>query len=148
MADRPTMSMSRVGRPRMRSRSVHVPSHIPVASKARKCRTAQRIPTKGKGAGKGKKATKKSNKAVAVVSSDSEDAPAEEQQEPDHATGSLIEEHSANIPAEDIEQPQNPGYPNPSPVQPPVPMANNQLIGLILDLSFQGLPMKMWKHIY
>ena len=75
MADRPMMSMSRAGRPRKRSRSVHVSSHIPVASKAGKCRTAcaQRIPTKGKGAGKGKKATKKSNKAVVVVSSDSED---------------------------------------------------------------------------
>ena len=75
MADRPTTSMSRAGRPRMRSRSVHVPSHIPVASKARKHRTAsaQRIPTKGKGTGKSKKATKKVNKAVAVVSSDSED---------------------------------------------------------------------------
>ena len=115
MADRPMMSTSRVGRPRMRSRSVHIPSHIPIASKAGKHRTAsaQRIPTKGKGAGKGKKATKKSNKAVIVVSSDSEDlevdfphyhpnqphkvpkelpqqlnlsadAPTEEQQEPDH----------------------------------------------------------------
>ena len=75
MADRPATSMSRAGRPRMRSKSVHIPSHIPVASKARKCRTAsvQRIPTKGKGAGKGKKATKKSNKVVTVVSSDSED---------------------------------------------------------------------------
>ena len=59
MADRPTTSMSTVGRPRMRSRSVHIPSHIPIASKARKLRTtsAQRTPTKGKGAGKGKKAT-------------------------------------------------------------------------------------------
>ena len=75
MADRPTTSMSRAGKPRTRSRSVHIPSHIPIASKARNHRTAsaQRIPTKGKGAGKGKKATKKSNKTVAVVSSDSED---------------------------------------------------------------------------
>ena len=59
MADRPKMSMSRAGRPRTRSRSVHVPSHIPIESKAGKQRTAsaQRIPTKGKGAGKGKKGT-------------------------------------------------------------------------------------------
>ena len=59
----------------MRSRSVHIPSHIPIASKAGKHRTAsaQRIPTKGEGADKGKKATKKSNKAVVVVSSDAED---------------------------------------------------------------------------
>ena len=75
MADRPTMSISSAGRPRTRSRSAHIPSHIPIASKAGNHRTAsaQRIPTKGKGEGKGKKATKKSNKAVAVVSSDSED---------------------------------------------------------------------------
>ena len=58
----------RADRPRTRSSSVHVPSHISIASKAGKCRTTsvQRIPTKGKGAGKGKKATKKSNKAVVV----------------------------------------------------------------------------------
>ena len=34
MADRPTVSTSRAGRPRMRSRSVHLPTCIPVASKA------------------------------------------------------------------------------------------------------------------
>ena len=75
MADRPMTSTSRTGRPRTRSRSLHIPSHIPIASKAGKCGTAsaQRIPTKGKGAGKGKKATKKSNKTVVVVTSDSED---------------------------------------------------------------------------
>ena len=57
MADRPTTSISRVGRARMISRSVHIPSHIPIASKARKLRTTsvQRTPTKGKGTGKGKK---------------------------------------------------------------------------------------------
>ena len=158
MADRPMTSVSSAGRPRMRSRSAHIPSHIPVASKKRKCRTAsaQRIPTKGKGTGKGKKATKKSNKAVKVVSSDSEDlevdfphyhpnqphevpaelsqqsnppadAPTEDQQELDHPADHPIEEHPTNIPVEDIEQAQNPGNPNPLPVQPPIPMANNQL---------------------
>ena len=75
MADRHMTSTSRTGRPRMGSRSAHIPSHIPITSKAGIHRTAsaQRIPTKGKGTGKGKKATKKSNKAVAVVSSDSEE---------------------------------------------------------------------------
>ena len=123
MADRPTMSTFRVDRPRMRSRSAYVPSHLPIASKTRKLRTAsaQRTPTKGKSTSKGKKATKKSNKAVAVVSSDSEnlevdfphyhpnqphevptelpqqpnppvDSPTEEQQEPDHPTDDPIEE--------------------------------------------------------
>ena len=169
MADRPTTSMSRVGRPRLRSRSAHVPSHVLVASKARKCRTAsaQRIPTKGKGTGKGKKTTKKSNIAVALVSSDSEDLevdfphyhpnqphkvsaelpqqpnppvdiPTEEQQEPDHPRDDPIKEHLTNIPAEDIEQPQNPGNPNPLPVQPPIPMANNQLNWCHFKPEFSG----------
>ena len=171
MADRPTTSMSRAGRPRMRSRPVHILSHIPVASKARKLRTAsaQRTPTKGKGAGKDKKATKKSNKAVAVVSSDSEDlevdfphyhpdqphkvptelpqqpnppadTPTEEQQELDHHTDNLIEEHLTNVLGEDIEQPQNPGNPNPLPVQPPIPIANNQLNWSHFRPEFSGTP--------
>ena len=56
MADRPTTSMSSAGRSRMRSRSAHIPSHIPVVPKARKPRTAsaQRTSTKGKGKGAGK----------------------------------------------------------------------------------------------
>ena len=77
MADRPMTLTSRASRPRMRSRSVHIPSCLPLDPKAVKPRTkyAQRTLTKGKGkgTGKGKKTTKKSNKAVAVVSSDSED---------------------------------------------------------------------------
>ena len=117
MADRPTASTSRAGRPRMRSRSAHFSSCIPISPKAGKPRTksAQRPQAKGKGkgAGKSKSTTKKSHKAVTVVSSDSEDlevdfqlhppnqpheipvdlpqepnppadTPAEEQQEPDH----------------------------------------------------------------
>ena len=63
MADRPTTSMTREGRPRMKLRSVHLPSCIPVAPKAVKPRTksAQRTPAKGrgKGTGKGKETTKK-----------------------------------------------------------------------------------------
>ena len=57
MADRPTTSTSRAGRPRMRSRSVHILTHTPVAHKAGKLRTTstQRAQTKGKG----KKTTKK-----------------------------------------------------------------------------------------
>ena len=77
MADKPTTSMSRAGRPRMKSRSSCIPTCLTVASKVVKPRTnsTQRAPTKGKGAGKGKKTTKKSNKAATVVveSSDSED---------------------------------------------------------------------------
>ena len=75
MADRPTASTSRASRPRMRSKSVHLFSCIPVAPKTGKLRTtsAQRALTKGKGAGKGKKIPKESSKPVVVVSSDSED---------------------------------------------------------------------------
>ena len=77
MADMPTASTSRAGRPRTRLRSAHLPSCIPVAPKAGRPRTksAQKALAKveGKGAGKGKKTTKKSDKAVAVISSDSED---------------------------------------------------------------------------
>ena len=45
---------------------------VPKGGKHRSAST-QRIPTKGKSAGKGKKTIQKPNKAVAVVSSDSED---------------------------------------------------------------------------
>ena len=57
------------------------------------------------------------------------DAPAEEQQEPDHPADDPIEEphHPVKVPAEDVEQPKNPGNPNPLPVKPLIPMANNQL---------------------
>ena len=76
MADRPITSTSKVGRPRTRSRSVHIPSYIPIAPKAGELITtsAQRTLKKGKdkGTGKGKKTTKKSNKAVTVVSLDLE----------------------------------------------------------------------------
>ena len=167
MADRLMTSISRAGRPRMRSRSVHLHSHIPIASKAGKHRTAsaQRIPTTGKGVGKGKKTTKKSNKAVVVVSSDSEDlevdfphyhpnqphklpqqpnlpvdAPAEEQQEPDHPTDDPIEGHPTNVPVEDGKQLQNPGNPNQLPVHPPIPMANNQLNWSHFRPEFSGTP--------
>ena len=175
MADRPMPSTSRAGRPRTRSRSVHLPSHIPVAPKAAKPRTksAQRTLAKGngKGAGKGKKTTKKSDKAAAVVSSDSEDlevdfphhppnqphevpmvlpqepnppadTPAEEQQEPDHPVDVLIKEphHPAHIPAGDTEQPQEPGNSNPLLVQPPIPMANNQLNWSYFRHEFSGKP--------
>ena len=69
------------------------------------------------------------------------DAPTEEQ-EPDHPTGNPIEEphHPANVPAEDVEQPQHPGNSNPLPVQPPVPMTNNQLNWSHFRPEFSGTP--------
>ena len=74
-ADRPTASTFRAGTPRTRSQSVYLSSHIPVIPKTGKHSTTskQRAPTKGKGAGKGEKASKKSSKPIVVVSSDSED---------------------------------------------------------------------------
>ena len=172
MADRPTASMSRAGRPRTRSRSAQVSSHIPVAPKTRKrTNSAQRLLTKGKGAGKGKKIPEKSNKPVLVVSSDSEDlgvdfpnyhpnqlhkipteipqepnppedTPVEEQQEPDHCIDTTIEEpdHPENISAGDAEEPQDPGNFNPVPVQPLIPMANNQLNWSHFRPEFSGKP--------
>ena len=73
MADRPTASTFKAGRPRTRSRSAHLPSCIPKAVRPR-TKSAQRTQVKGKGkdAGKGKSTKKKSGKPVAVVSSDSE----------------------------------------------------------------------------
>ena len=170
MADRPTMSTSSTGRPRTRSRSVHIPLHTPIAHKAGKLRTTstQRMQTKGKG----KKTIKKPNKAVTVVSSVSEDlevdflhyhpsqphevpanlpqeynpltdAPAEEQ-ELDHPVGAPIEEphHPTHAPAEDIEPPQDPGNPNPIPVQSCASMANNQLNWSHFRPEFSGTPHK------
>ena len=75
MADRPTASTSRAVRPRTRSRSAHLPTHIPIASKAvrPRAKSVQKTQVKGKGTGKGKSTKKKLGKAVVVVSSDSED---------------------------------------------------------------------------
>ena len=63
MADRPMASTSRAGRPRMRSRSAHLSTCIPVASKAvrPRAKSVQKTQVKGKGTGTGKgKSTKKS----------------------------------------------------------------------------------------
>ena len=129
MADRPTTSASKTGRPRTRSRSVHVPPHLPIASKAGKCRTAsaQRALTTGKGAGKGKKTPDKSNKPIVVRSSDSEDlgvdfrnyhpnqphkVPAEIPQEPNPPADTPVEEQQepeylVDAPIEEPHHPTN-----------------------------------------
>ena len=74
MADRPTASTSRACRPRTRSRSVHLPTCMPVATKAVRSREQSvqksQVKGKGKGTGKGKGAKKKSGKAVVVISSE------------------------------------------------------------------------------
>ena len=72
------------------------------------------------------------------------DTPVEEQQEPNHPAGAPIEEphHLAHAPAEDKEPPQDAGNPNPIPVQPPIPMANNQLNWSHFRPEFSGTPNK------
>ena len=115
MADRPIASTSREGRPRMRSQSVHLSSCTSVTPRTERHRTTseQRSLTKGKGAGKGKKASKKSNKPIEVVSSDSEDlkvdfpnyhqnqpheVPAEIHQEPNPPANAPVEEQQEQEP--------------------------------------------------
>ena len=150
MANRPTASTSRAGRPRTRSRSVHLPTCILVAFKAVRPRTqsVQKSQVKGKGTGKGKGAKKKLGKAVVVISSESEDSkvdflhhppyqpvnlPGEEPQDPNQPLdipakgpeeqGELNQ--PINIPAKGAEEPLEPNNPNPLPENPPIPMANN-----------------------
>ena len=164
MADRPMASTSRAGRPRMRSRSAHLPTHIPVASKAAgpRAQSVQKsqVKGKGKGTGKGKGAKKKLGKAVVVISSDSEDSkvdlphhppnqpvhlPTEEPQEPNQPLDIPAEEpeepnQPVNIPAEEPEEPEEPNNPNPIPENPAIPMANNQLNWSHFKPEFSGKP--------
>ena len=118
----------------MRSRSVHLPTCIPIASKVVRPRAQSvqksQVKGKGKGTGKGKCAKKRSGKAVVVISSISEDSevdflhyppnqpvnlPAEEPEEPTQPL---------NIPAEGQEEPDEPNNPNPLPENPPLPMVH------------------------
>ena len=155
MADRPTASTSRAGRPRMRSRSVHLPTHthILVASKAAKPRakSVHKAQVKGKGKGTGDK--KKLGKATAVTSSDSEepsevdfphfppnqpvDLPAEEPEEPNQPL---------DVPAEGPGELKEPNNPNPLP-EPLVPMANNQLNWSHFKPDISGKPEDAEAHL-
>ena len=122
MADRPMTSMSRVGRPRMRLRSAHISTHIPVAHKAGKLRTTSTQRTQTKGKGKGKKTTKKLNKAVTVVSLDSEDLevdfPHYSPNQPHEVPVDLPQENNppADVP---VEEQQKPDYPAGAPIEEP-----------------------------
>ena len=67
--------------------------------------------------------------------------PAEEQQEPDQPADDPIEEHPMQMLQQKMpEQPQNPGNPNPLPVQPPITMANDQLNWSHFRPEFSGTP--------
>ena len=164
MADRPTASTSRAGRPGTRSQSAHLSSCKPVTPKTGKHRktSKQRALTKGKSAEKGKKASKKSSKPIVVVSSDLEDlevdfpnyhpnqyheVPATIPQELNPPADAQVEEQQeqephvdVSIPVRDAEEPQNPGNFNPAPAQPPILMVNNQLNWSHFRPEFSGKP--------
>ena len=132
MADRPIASTSTAGRPRTRSRSAHSSICIPTAFKAVRpiAKSVQKtqVTGKGKDTGKGKSTKKKLSKAVAVVSSGSEDlevdfpnntpnqpqdVPAEQPQEPNPPV---------NIPAEELQELEHPlDFPVEGPGEPEGP---------------------------
>ena len=144
MADRPMASTSRAGRPR--TRSVHLPTCIPVASKAAKPRAKSVYKAKVKSNSK-----KKLGKTTIVISSYSEvssgevdfpnlpipnqplDLPAKEQKQPNQPL---------DFPAEEPEQPNNPIH---LPGNLPVPMANQHLKWSHLNLAFQENKKKTWR---
>ena len=101
MVDRPMASTFRAGRPRMRSRSAHLPTCILVASKAVRPRAKSvhktQVKGKGKGTGKGKSDKKKPGKAAIVISSDSEDSEVDFPHFPPN--------QPADLPAEEPNQP-------------------------------------------
>ena len=147
MADRPTASTSRAGRPRMRSVSAHLPTHIPVASKAAKPRVKSVYKAQVKGKGNSKK---KLGKTAIVISSDSEassgevdfpnlpilnqplDLPAEEREQPNPPLDIPAEEPEE---PEESEQPNNPDF---LPENPPIPMANQHLNWSHFKPDFSG----------
>ena len=127
MADRPTASTSRAGRPRMRSRSAHLPTQIPEASKAVRPRARfvhkTQVKGNGKGTGKGKSDKKKLGKTAILINSDSEESlgevdfphfppnqpeelPAEEPEDPNQPL---------DVPADEPREPKEPNNPNPLP---------------------------------
>ena len=157
MTDRPMASTSRAGRPRTRSRSVHLPTHIPVSSEAVSPRAKSVHKTwvkgKGKGIGKGKNDKKKPGKAAIVISSDSKDSevdfphfppnqpvhlPAEEPEEPNQPLDILVE---------GLGEPEEPNNPNPLPENLSVPMANNQLNWSHFKPDFSGKPEEVEVHL-
>ena len=123
----------------MRSRSVHLPTCIPVATKAAKTRakSVQKPQVKGKGNGKSDK--KKPGKAAKVISSESEDSEVDFPHLPPN--------QPLDIPAEEPEEPEEPNNCNPLPVNPPIPMANNQLNWSHFKPDFSGKPEDAETHL-
>ena len=125
MADRPTASTSRAGRPRMRS--LHLPACIPVAHKAARPRAKSVYKAKVKGNSK-----KKLGKTTIVISSDSE--------------ASLGEIDFPNLPIPNqpldiqAEEPEQPNIPNHFSGNPPVPIANQHINWSHFKPDFSGKP--------
>ena len=154
MADRPTTSTSRAGRPRMRSRSVHLPIYIPVASNAVRPRAKAvhktQVKGKGKGTGKGKSDKKKPDKAAIVISSDEEDSEVDFPISPPNQPADLPAEEPnqpLDVPAQGPGEPEEPNNPNPLPDNLPVPMANNQLNCSHCKPDFSGKPEDTEVHL-
>ena len=143
MADRSTASTSRASKPRLRSRSAHLPTCIPVASKAAKPRAKSVYKAQVKGKGDSKK---KLGKTTIVISSDSEASLGEvdfphfppnqpldlSTEEPEQLNQPL------DILAEGPEEPDQPNNPYPLPENPPIPMANNHLNWSHFKPDFSG----------
>ena len=149
MVDRPMASTSSAGRPRMRSRSVHLPSCIPMAPKEVRPRTKSVQKTQVKGKGKGKSTKEKSSKNSCSSKlrlrrfrvdfllhppNQPHDIPTEQPQEPNPPADVPAKEtqepdHPLDAPVEGLGEPERPQQPVDIPAgEPePVPMANNQL---------------------
>ena len=127
MADRPMASTSRSHRPRMRS--AHLPTHIPVASKAAKPRAKSVYKAKVKGKGTSKK---KLGKTAIVISLHSEASSGEVD-----FPNLPIPNQPLDVPAEEPEQPNNL---NPLPENLSIPMANQHLNWSHFKPDFSGKP--------
>ena len=122
MADGPTASISRAGRCKMRSISVHLPMGIPVASKAAKTRSKSVQKPQVKCKGKGDK--KKSGKAAKAISSESEDSEVD--------FPHLAPNQPLDVPVGEPEQPEKQNQPLDIPAE--VPEEQNQP----LDIPAEG----------
>ena len=132
---------------------MHLPPHIPVASKAAKPRAKSVYKAQVIGKGNPKK---KLGKTIIVISSDSEASlgevyfpnlpipnqplglPAEEQDQPNQ---------TLDIPAEEPKEPEEPKNPNPLPENLPIPMANQHLNWSHFKPNFSGKPEDAETHL-
>ena len=123
---------------------MHLPTHIPVASKAAKPRAKSVYKAQIKGKGD----NKMSGKTTIVISSDSEeslrevDFPHFPPNQPVNLPAEEPEEQNQplDIPAEGPEEPDQPNNLNHLPENPPIPVANNHLNWSHFKPDFSGKP--------